>query len=125
MELKFKVWDKKNKEFIANGDVMDLYYSARCNAFMFDNDNYDLNGNIEFLQYTGRKVKNEQEVYEGDIGKNIDGIFLVTWSKEKSAFVIHFYNYPNETLYLEEMWDDSEIIGNMYENPELLEVNHD
>jgi hypothetical protein len=32
-----------------------------------------------------------------------------------------FYTYPTETLYMEEMWKDVEIIGNLYENIELLE----
>ena len=83
--------------------------------------------NAEFMvdpstvgQFTGKRVKSG-EVFDGDIGKSIDGIFLVAWSEEKSAFVMHFYDYPNETLYLEEMWDDSEIIGTIHDKPNLLE----
>lgn len=71
-------------------------------------------------QYTGKTVKNGK-VFDGDIGKSIDGIFLVCWDEEKSAFVIRFMEYPYETLYLEEMWDDTEIVGNIHDNPELLE----
>lgn len=79
-------------------------------------------------QYTGKKVKTGK-IFEGDIGKSIDGIFLVVWDEEKCAFMMQFYDYPdypNERLYLEEMWDDSEIIGNIgtsypiHDNPELL-----
>lgn len=72
-------------------------------------------------QYTGKVVKTGK-VFDGDIGKSIDGIFLVYWDDEKAAFVMRFNEYPYETLYLEEMWDDAEIIGNIHDNPELLEV---
>ena len=71
-------------------------------------------------QFTGKTVKNGK-VFDGDILKSIDGIFLVRWDEEKSAFVMRFLEYPFETLYLEEMWDDAEIIGNIHDNPELLE----
>lgn len=72
-------------------------------------------------QYTGKVVKTGK-VFDGDIGKSIDGIFLVCWDDEKAAFVMRFNEYPYETLYLEEMWDDAEIIGNIHDNGELLEV---
>lgn len=70
-------------------------------------------------QYTGKTVKNGK-VFDGDIGKSIDGIFLVCWDEEKAAFVMRFYDYPYETLYIEEMWDDAEIIGNIHDNPEMI-----
>lgn len=72
-------------------------------------------------QYTGKSVSTG-EVYEGDIATSIDGTFLVVWDEEKAAFMMQFYTYPNESLYLEEMWGDSKVIGNLYDNPELLEV---
>ena len=71
-------------------------------------------------QFTGKTVKSGK-VFYGDVCKSIDGVFLVCWDEEKSAFVMRFLEYPFETLYLEEMWDDAEIIGNIHDNPELLE----
>lgn len=71
-------------------------------------------------QYTGKSVKTGK-VFDGDIGKSIDGIFLVCWDDEKAAFVMRFLEYPYETLYLEEMWDDAEVIGTIHDNPALME----
>ena len=73
-------------------------------------------------QYTGLKDKNGTKIFEGDIGRRRDDIFLIDWSEEKAAFVMIFHDYICEILYLEEMWDDAEVIGNINENPEMLEV---
>lgn len=73
-------------------------------------------------QYTGLKDKNGTKIFEGDIGRRRDDIFLIDWSEEKSAFVMIFHDYICEILYLEELWDDAEVIGNIHDNPELLEV---
>lgn len=71
-------------------------------------------------EYTGKMVKSGP-VFQNDIGISIDGLFLVRWSEEKSAFVINFYDYPREELYIEEMYDDSKIIGNLIDNQDLLD----
>ena len=70
-------------------------------------------------QYTGKSVKTGK-VFDGDIGKSIDGLFLVCWDDEKAAFVMRFLEYPYETLYIEEMWDDAEVIGNIHDNPDMI-----
>ena len=75
-------------------------------------------------EYTGKSVKTGK-VFAGDIGRDIDGLFLVRWDRKKSSFVMEYYGYPYETLYLEEMWDDAEIIGNIHDNPELLKGGED
>ena len=73
-------------------------------------------------QYAGLTDKNGTKIFEGDIGRRRDDIFLIDWSEEKAAFVMIFNDYICEILYLEEMWDDAEVIGNIHDNPELLEV---
>jgi len=63
--LQFKVFDKKNKTFVADGEVMDLIYSAECNTFMFDNDNYDIPKHARFLEYSGLQSFENEDIFEG------------------------------------------------------------
>ena len=104
---------------------------------------------IKLMQYTGLKDKNNKEIYEGDILKEENGDLDVCLYLEVVAsygFVpieIYMYNYKeqgeniNELSLVEEMYkeydiqcfprnltprDYLEVIGNIYENPELLET---
>jgi len=68
---------------------------------------------------TGLRDKNRKLIFEDDFLENMDGLFLITWDKNKAAFLMNFRDYPKEILYMEEMWDDSVIVGNIHDNPEL------
>ena len=79
---------------------------------------------IELMQSTGLKDKNGKEIFEGDILKSNKYITSVFY--ERGAYCVKFSRTPNTTVtmnvisFIEKY--KTKIIGNIYENPELLEV---
>lgn len=111
--LKFRTWDKVEKEMVEHEDLL-----IKVKAINEFNNYYD------FMQYTGLKDKNGKEIYEGDI--------CIYTSKDKTlnrTGIIKFkHGYFGLTFFdgrvglLANILDYAiEVIGNVYQNPELLE----
>lgn len=78
-------------------------------------------------QYTGLKDKNGKEIYEGDILKYkrndiSEENFKLYWNEENSAFYMQNILYPNDDNVAVKYYKikNFEIIGNIFENKELL-----
>ena len=80
---------------------------------------------IELMQSTGRKDKNGKEIFEGDVVDYKGRKAIIKWHGSYASFIYRFVdelqnrNTEWKPLYLAYM--KCEIIGNIYENPELLE----
>jgi len=77
---------------------------------------FDGDGFFKLMQYTGLKDKNGKEIYEGDIVKGTGGefneeVWEAGWNEDR--------DFIGWSITPQNCEDGLEIIGNIYENPEL------
>ena len=117
-EIKFKAWDKLNKEMF---NVESINFQER--KVYRDIVSYRKFNDIELMQYTGLKDMGEKEIYEGDIVKlrANHGIGVVKYYDEWGAFVVEYIKpRPLAVLGMNYYKEDIEILGDIYENSELI-----
>ena len=98
------------------------------NIWIIDEDSvagdWIVNNDIHLMQSTGLKDKNGKEIFEGDILKNNKYITSVFY--DNGAYCVKFRRTPNTTVTMNVISFinkyKTKIIGNIYENPEFLEV---
>jgi len=116
-EIKFRAWNKRTKEMNA--------------AWLFQSMKFDADGKLKIvcpdaknkeiilMQYTGLKDKNSKEIYEGDIIKStLNETKIGIMEFKKGRFQISFKN--RSMLFCHENRRSLEVLGNIYENSELL-----
>ena len=124
-EIKFRAWDNEVKR-IESWEML-----KNCNKdWLIDLIDGVFKDDYELMQFTGLKDKNGKEIYEGDIVK-----FKVTdLEKDKDNFIITECIFLNGRFSMNEIQRDEkdavcyyyfedeivEVIGNKFENPELL-----
>ena len=73
------------------------------------------------MQYTGLKDMWEKEIYEGDIVTLHNSRYKVIFNMEQARFVLRDDKFEMEIPFTNNNNERMEIIGNIYENPELME----
>ncbi|KZE66776.1 hypothetical protein AWM68_20260 [Fictibacillus phosphorivorans] len=117
-EIKFRAY-VKSFEKIMNVSEIDFQ-----NESVIANDGF-LGGlfefdDVELMQFTGLKDKNGKEVYEGDVIIGEPGFpCKVEWDIDNACFYAPANNIPLVAVSASN-FKRREVIGNIYENPELL-----
>lgn len=133
--IKFRAWMLDERKMYG---VNDLDFAL--GLIKLDDGTDDVISMVDLMQYTGLKDSNDREIYEGDILKVTEEdensyIAPVVWGGEDyPAFDLDMRYVPDGWDYeanilstLEAGLGNSiyEVVGNIYENPELLEEQHD
>ena len=121
-EIRFRAWDKRNKKMLS---VPTLYFDDTdytASTIRERNNFLSIGEESELMQYTGLKDKDGKEIYEGDIVDHYatygtvifeDGMFSLSTSAKVN------FGFRQPLCYIHTT--ECEIIGNIYETPELIE----
>lgn len=123
-EIKFRAWHKNLKKMFKIGQI-----TLEKGTWNFESNDRDFIGmsipyqpSFVLMQYTGLNDKNGKEIYEGDIVGDNKIKWIVKWNKNRMGFSL----YPTTEQLYDEMPINVEnklgfkILGNIYDNPELL-----
>ena len=119
-EIKFRAWHKEEKIM---GEVLGIDILHK--EIFFSNEDADCYGHtdfkdIELMQYTGLKDKNGKEIYEGDIVIHYSKMHKIIFNAEEARFVLRDDEFELEIPFTNNNNKRMEIVGNIYENPELI-----
>ena len=121
-EIKFRAWDKDSKEMIPLNNI-DFEHNIMNKGSLWKSLY-----SVELLQYTWLKDKNGKEIYEGDLVE-----YCIEWGYWNNDYTIKRtveYNewHYNPFIHWHEEFTQKtypeccEVIGNIYENPELVTI---
>lgn len=145
-DIKFRAWDKEtnsmhdvteisfNEDGSIDGTLKSItgrfYFNERVHVRGF---NYEWIDDVILMQYTGLHDKNGKEIYEGDVLEFEDksGKASVAYNQNKAQYQLSKLKHKSSNIIIKNAQidlntnciseDELKVIGNIYENPELLE----
>jgi uncharacterized phage protein (TIGR01671 family) len=113
-EIKFRAWGKYPVFMLKDAMIYDWQNDSLMEYVAFDGGGF-----FEIMQYTGLRDKNSREIYESDILKSKAEVVVVEWKGEiwtEEGYITGFSE-------LFEGANNYEVIGNIYENGDLIKDN--
>jgi uncharacterized phage protein (TIGR01671 family) len=110
--IKFRWWDTEENEIIDWEQISPL-----------SQEDFTEELELRAMQFTGLKDKNGKEIYEGDIFHCNKVNYVLRFLKLGGAYTVHKIEDETDERFLFHCNEQLEVIGNIYENPELLASN--
>ena len=127
--LKFRAWCHSSRTMLEWSEVKEHFYTLGWDEIMFD---------LTLMQFTTTYDANGTPIYEGDIITDMtdpdDGHWVVVWSPISMAFMFgrlqhdprddNYFKFEHPEDYLQDNVSPTDVVvGNIFENEELLYVN--
>lgn len=119
-EIKFKIWLPEEKKLTKAHSIWELFHILKG----FDEKLSDVEPDWKYVEYIGVDQKNKVGIFEGDIIRHNNNLYYVKFSKNQRVYVLRVINDKGMNWrsieWLSKVVNYCEVVGNIYENPELL-----
>lgn len=120
-EIKFRAWDRFKQRW-SNYKINDgtVYFMDKNTGIWYGSYNKRYK-DFNLMQYTGLKDEYGDEIYEGDIVTLHNSKYKVIFNSKEARFVLKDAFFEMDIPFTNNNNERMEIVGNIYENPELME----
>ena len=118
-DFAFRVWDVENEVMVYDVGIEMMGVAYICPPEAYEPEQMDYYPDGVVMQYTGLRDKHGERIFEGDILRFLlpkERVIEVSWYDVEAAYIFGM---------LSGRYSDKEVIGNIYEKPELLKEAND